>query len=401
MDKLKGRVFIVGGAVRDMLLGLEPKDVDYVVVNSSEREMLELGFEKVGADFPVFLHPETKDEYALARAERKVGNGYHGFEVETDGVTLEDDLSRRDITINAMAMDPATGEIIDPFNGRADLENGIIRHVSDAFVEDPVRVLRVARFAARYGFTVHPDTLKLMHELKEELKYLTAERVLLELKKTLKESTPSIFFRVLKEADVLDVVFPEIHALVDKTQPVNFHPEGDAFEHTMIVLDRGSNQFEKFLFLCHDLGKGVTPVEKLPNHYDHDKAGVSVVEKFCDRIRVERKWKEAAKLLTLYHMKLNKAHEMRPSKLMNIVELLMKRNILDEAINLVKADDMIGSELTDIAVSRIELAAKVITEVTGRVVKEKYPNVNGEQFRAVLVQERVNRFKKIQGGING
>lgn len=307
---MQGQVYLVGGAVRDALLGVKVYDRDWVVVGSTPEAMLAEGFEQVGKDFPVFLHPKTKEEYALARTERKSGTGYHGFEVSTSQeVTLEEDLIRRDLTINAMARDEA-GNIIDPYGGQVDLQNRVLRHVSPAFSEDPLRVLRVARFAAKlapFGFTLHPETAALMRQMAAsgELDALTPERVWQEVVKALSTTKPSVFFAVLAEVGALNVLFPWLAALQGVEQPVKHHPEGDAWVHTLLVLDAAADLSEdigvRFAALVHDLGKGVTPPELWPKHHGHEAAGLPLVEAFCASYRVPKKIEQLALKVTQWH----------------------------------------------------------------------------------------------------
>jgi len=296
-------IYLVGGAVRDKLLGLEVKDCDYVVVGATPEQMVAQGFKPVGADFPVFLHPQTKQEYALARTERKSGRGYKGFKVyAAPDVTLEDDLRRRDLTINAMAQ-TADGALIDPFNGADDLRKGILRHVSPAFTEDPVRVLRVARFAARYAdrdFHVADTTLALMRQMVEsgEVDHLVAERVWAETERALTEQQPTRFFQVLRECGALARVFPEIDALFGVPQPPQYHPEVDSGLHTMLVLAQATRLSAdarvRFAALVHDLGKGSTPPAEWPKHLRHEERGVELVTELCRRLRVPNEYRELA-----------------------------------------------------------------------------------------------------------
>ncbi|WP_028487329.1 multifunctional CCA addition/repair protein [Thiomicrorhabdus chilensis] len=307
---VQGQAYLVGGAVRDALLGIEVYDRDWVVVGSRPEAMLQAGFEQVGKDFPVFLHPKTKEEYALARTERKSGIGYHGFEVSASAdVTLEEDLLRRDLTINAMAQTPQ-GALIDPYGGQDDLQKRILRHVSPAFSEDPLRVLRVARFAAKlqaFDFKLHADTRDLMQHMVQsgELAALTPERVWQEVVKALNTQKPSVFFMVLREVGALKVLFPELDRLFVVTQPPKHHPEGDVGTHTMMVLDAAaclSDDLEvRFAALMHDLGKGLTPEEFWPKHHGHEAAGVPVVAALCRRYRVPKKTQQLAEKVTEWH----------------------------------------------------------------------------------------------------
>lgn len=321
MTKIKK--YLVGGAVRDLLLGLPPVDCDYVVVGHTVDDMVSCGYSQVGKDFPVFLHPVTKDEYALARVDRKVGVGYTGFQCDWKGVTLEDDLSRRDLTINAMAMDD-DNTLVDPHGGAQDLLDGVLRHVGPAFCEDPLRILRVARFAARYGFRVADDTMALMAAMVADgdVSHLTKERVWMEVEKALGENTPSVFFEVLSQCGALAVIFPELHALRGAVQSAQWHPEGDVWVHTMMVLDYAATADYplpvRFAALCHDLGKGVTPVDQYPRHFGHEEAGVPLVHSLCDRYRVPSVYREVAEMAAREHLRVHNIAEMTPRKIVDM-----------------------------------------------------------------------------------
>ena len=320
------KVYLVGGAVRDQLLGLPVKDRDWIMVGAVPATLLSLGYQQVGKDFPVFLNPKTKEEYALARTERKAGAGYTGFICDfSSTITLEQDLIRRDLTVNAMAQSE-DGEIIDPYGGKQDLENRILRHISPAFSEDPLRVLRVARFAARYhslGFKIASETLSLMAELaqSEELQHLTAERVWLETEKALNEKNPEIYFETLHKTGALKVLFPEIDALYGVPNPVKHHPEVDSFIHTMLVLKQAVNLTEnnpilnksavRFAAICHDLGKALTPQNILPHHYGHEQAGIKPTRSLCKRLKVPSYFQELAELTCEFHSHIHKAFELR------------------------------------------------------------------------------------------
>jgi len=323
--------YLVGGAVRDKLLNREVYDHDYVVVGTTVEQMLSLGFEQVGKDFPVFLHPKTKEEYALARKEKKVEAGYKGFTCDSSTeVTLEEDLLRRDLTINAMALN-ANGEIIDPYNGQEDLKNRVFRHVSDAFVEDPLRVLRVARFAARYhsyGFTIADETLALMSQISQsgELKALSSERVFTELNKSLSEDHPEIFFETLRACGALKVLFPELETLWGIPNPAQWHPEICSGIHTMLVLQQSvklSTKVEvRFAALCHDLGKGITPESKWPSHHGHEKSGLPLVKKLCSRLKVPNSYQKLALKVCEYHLHSHKAFELKPNTILRVFNAL-------------------------------------------------------------------------------
>jgi tRNA nucleotidyltransferase (CCA-adding enzyme) len=318
--------FLCGGAVRDILMGLEPKDRDYVVVGSSVEEMIAAGFSRVGADFPVFLHPETGEEYALARREKKTGSGYLGFTSEFDiDVALEDDLFRRDLTVNSMAMSE-NGDLIDPFNGKSDIQNKILRHTSNAFQEDPVRVLRLARFRARFGpdWTVAPETVALVSQMakKGTLSELTAERVWKELSRALMEPHPRLFFNVLMECDSLHVLFPEVYRLATALEARRWHPEGDSLEHTLLVLTQAANKgFDletRLACLVHDFGKGLTPRDQLPKHYGHEVSGVAVARDFCDRLTVPAKMRDRVMKTTRFHMHMHRLDQLNPKTWVNM-----------------------------------------------------------------------------------
>jgi tRNA nucleotidyltransferase (CCA-adding enzyme) len=325
------KIYLVGGAVRDELLNLPVRERDWVVVGATPDELLAKGFTPVGKDFPVFLHPRTKEEYALARTERKTGPGYRGFETRfSPDVTLEQDLERRDLTINAIAKDEA-GNLIDPFNGRRDIEDRWLRHVSAAFVEDPVRVLRAARFAARFaplGFRVAPETIELMRNIAAsgELNALVPERVWQETQRALELPAPQKFFEVLRETHALKAIFPEVDALFGVPQPEQWHPEIDSGIHTMMVLEQAArltpDPIVRFAALTHDLGKAVTPTDELPRHVMHEIRGVPIIDKLCDRLRVPTAYREVARLVSRYHLNVHRAEELRESTLLEMLEKL-------------------------------------------------------------------------------
>lgn len=322
------KTFLVGGAVRDQLLNFPVKERDWVVIGETPETMLAQGFLEVGKDFPVFLHPQTRDEYALARTERKAGHGYKGFAVHAaPDVSLEEDLLRRDLTINAMAM-TKEGDIIDPYGGQKDLKQKVFRHVSPAFKEDPVRVLRVARFAARYahlGFTLADETRELMAQMvrEGEVDYLVAERVWAELHKALAEKTPSAFFYVLNDCQALARIFPEIHALFGVPQPVQHHPEIDTGIHSLMCLEQAAKLSPKphvrLAALLHDLGKALTPADILPHHYGHEKKGLRTLENFCQRLRVPNDFKALAMQVMEYHTHSHRVFELRPGTLTDML----------------------------------------------------------------------------------
>lgn len=318
------KVYIVGGAVRDRLLGLPVKDRDWVVVGATPEQMRAQGFRPVGKDFPVFLHPETHEEYALARTERKTAPGYHGFTFHAaPDVTLEEDLGRRDLTINAMA-ESDDGTLVDPFDGRRDLELRLLRHVGPAFVEDPVRILRLARFAARFGFGVAPETLALMRSMvaSGEVDALVPERVWQEIARGLMEDVPSRMFLVLRECGALARLLPEVDALFGIPQRADYHPEVDTGDHVMRVVDYAASANlplpARFAALMHDLGKALTPPEVLPRHIGHEPRGEKPLLALCERLRVPADCRDLARLVTLYHTKVHTAGQLRPDTVLRL-----------------------------------------------------------------------------------
>lgn len=328
------QVYLVGGAVRDELLGRPVHERDWVVVGATAEDMARAGYQQVGRDFPVFLHPQTHEEHALARRERKVAPGYRGFTTEfSPDVSLEEDLQRRDLTINAMARLPA-GDLVDPYGGVRDLEQRLLRHVSPAFAEDPVRILRVARFAARYaslGFRVADETRALMRAMvaNGEVSALIAERVWQETVRALAEDAPQVYFEVLRDCGALAVVFPEIDALWGIPQPQQWHPEIDTGVHTMMVLAVCArltpDACVRFAALTHDLGKADTPRDKWPSHPGHEERSVERIAALCNRLRVPNEYRELAQLVARHHGNAHRAHELRPA---TVVELLVKADAL-------------------------------------------------------------------------
>lgn len=323
------QTYLVGGAVRDALLGLKVVDKDWMVVGATPEQMLAQGYEQVGSDFPVFLHPKTKQEYALARTERKSGKGYTGFICySAPDVTLEQDLMRRDLTINAIAK-ADDGRLIDPYNGQHDLDYKVLRHVSPAFVEDPLRVLRVARFSARFahlGFTIAPETIALMQEMvvAGELEALTPERVWKEWEKSLSTQNPEVFLTVLRQCGALSVVMPEIDALFGIPQPAQWHPEIDCGIHTLMVAKQAaelsSDKVIRFAAQVHDLGKALSPKDDLPSHKMHCKDGLKPIKALCQRLRVPNDYRDTALMVCAQHTKIHHANEMRPATFVNILD---------------------------------------------------------------------------------
>lgn len=325
------KTYLVGGAVRDELLQLPVKERDWVVVGSTPEAMIDAGYRPVGKDFPVFLHPETHEEHALARTERKTAPGYHGFSIHASPeVTLAEDLQRRDLTINAIAKDE-TGELFDPYGGLADLEKRKLRHVSAAFAEDPVRILRVARFSARYhslGFSIADETLALMRQMVEagEVDTLVPERVWTEMHKALSEDHPSIFFEVLRECGALKVLLPELERLWGVPQPERWHPEIDTGVHTMMVLDQAarltSDVQVRFAALVHDLGKGTTPADILPSHHGHEARSVELVNDVSRRFRIPNQYRDLAVVVASHHGHYHRVAEMQSSTIVKKLQAM-------------------------------------------------------------------------------
>ncbi|MCK5917549.1 MAG: multifunctional CCA addition/repair protein [Cocleimonas sp.] len=323
------KIYLVGGAVRDRLLGLPVKDNDWVVTGANPETMLKAGFTPVGKDFPVFLHPKTGEEYALARTERKSGKGYHGFHFHAaDDVTLEQDVQRRDLTINALAEDK-DGNLIDSIGGKKDLEQRVLRHVSPAFAEDPVRILRIARFLARFsylGFHIADETMRLMKAMVEdgEIDALVAERVWQETSRALAEPNPEKFIEALHECGALKILFPDIERLFGVPQPEHHHPEIDTGIHTLLVLQQAcllSVEPEvRFAALTHDLGKGTTEKDILPHHYGHEERGYYLVKALCDRYKAPKAYQQLAAISSKYHTHVHRAFEVKPKTLLNVLE---------------------------------------------------------------------------------
>lgn len=324
-------IFLVGGAVRDKLLGRPVAEKDWVVVGATPQAMIDLGYQPIGKDFPVFLHPQTKEEYALARTERKTGPGYTGFQFyAAEDVTLEQDLIRRDLTINAMAENSA-GELIDPFGGAADLHKRVLRHVSPAFAEDPVRVLRIARFAARYhhlGFKVADETLDLMRTMvaSGEVDHLVAERVWKEMSRALTEAAPQVFFTTLRDCGALARILPEVDCLFGVPQRPEYHPEVDTGVHTLMSLQQAcrlsSSVDVRFAVLLHDLGKGQTPPEEWPRHHDHEQRSLPLVRAVCQRLATPKSARDLALAVAEFHTHCHRALELKPVTLVKTLEKL-------------------------------------------------------------------------------
>lgn len=401
--------YLVGGAVRDQLLNLPIKDRDYVVVGTTPEHMLSAGFQPVGSDFPVFLHPQTKEEYALARTERKTAQGYHGFSVCTDSsVTLEQDLMRRDLTINAMAMDEG-GNIIDPYGGKQDIANKKLRHVSAAFSEDPVRVLRIARFAARFaplGFSIADETLQLMQHMVTdgELNYLTPERVWQETLKALAESHAKVYFDVLRQCGALAVVFAEIDALFGVPQRAEYHPEIDSGIHTLLSLQQAC-QFNfslpvRFAVLVHDLGKALTPKDMLPRHLEHERRGIQPVTNLCQRLKVPNEYRELALLVCKEHLNCHRVQERHAKSLLNFLnrlDALRRPERVKQFVQACMCDAKGRTGFEDKPYPQADYilnATTRIQSITAQHVLEKQPQLTGAAIGNALHQARVVALKQ-------
>jgi tRNA nucleotidyltransferase (CCA-adding enzyme) len=322
------QIYRVGGAVRDRLLNYPSSENDWVVVGASPQQLIDRGFRPVGRDFPVFIHPQSGEEYALARTERKSGQGYGGFTFYTaSNITLIDDLERRDLTINAIAED-SDGRLIDPYNGQSDLNNKILRHISDAFLEDPLRVLRTARFAARYhhlGFSIASETMDAMRALVNsgEMEHLAAERVWRETQRALSEQTPQMYFQTLRDCGALACILPEVDRLFGVAQRPDFHPEIDAGVHTMMALEQAAKLTDdcsvRFAVLVHDVGKGITPEDVLPRHTGHEARGLPLVKTLCERLKVPNQYRKLALVVTEYHLQCHRAADLKVETLLNLL----------------------------------------------------------------------------------
>lgn len=395
-----GTLYLVGGAVRDEIMNRKVHDEDYCITGI-EKEAFEKLFPnayKRGKSFGVY-DIENK-EFALARKDKKIGKGHKEFEVQNGkDITIEEDLARRDITINSIAKEVLTGKIIDPYGGIEDIQNKIIRATTDSFIEDPLRVYRVARFASQFNFAVEENTIKMMRKIKKELKTLSPERVFTEFRKALKSDKPSVFFKVLKKANVLDVHFKEIYDLIGKTQPVEYHPEGDSYNHTMIVVDKSAiltdNVEIRFSALVHDLGKGITPKEMLPHHYGHDKNGVKLVENLGNRLKIPNSWIKCGKVSAKEHMLGGIFNRMTPKKQVDFITRVNKSLLGLDGLKIVVICDRWRNEDMPTDVNFDEIGKECISKINGRYIKEKYEIKNREQIGEILRKERIEWIKKV------
>jgi tRNA nucleotidyltransferase (CCA-adding enzyme) len=400
------KVYEVGGAVRDSLLGLPVTEKDYVVVGATPDAMLALGFRQVGRDFPVFLHPDTGEEYALARTERKTGSGHTAFAVDASAeVTLEDDLLRRDLTINAIAKD-SDGKIIDPYDGLGDLDRRLLRHVSPAFAEDPLRVLRVARFAARFrglGFSIAEPTLKLMADIamSGELEALSAERVWQETEKALESDHPRVFFETLRDCGALGVIFPEIDRLFGVPQPARWHPEVDTGLHTLMSLEQAAvatpDPVVRFAVLVHDLGKGTTPKDILPRHIGHEKRSVELIDELAGRLRVPKRYLGLARSVARFHGVAQRAAELRPGKLLELVTeigALRDASLLEDFIAACEADIRGRTGLEQAPYPQGDILRRALRAASGVTAADvSDPSLEGKAFGDAIAQLRIEAIR--------
>ncbi|MGP4772250.1 multifunctional CCA addition/repair protein [Acinetobacter sp. PFS20] len=402
------QVYLVGGAVRDSLLGHPYQEKDYVVVGATPEHMLAQGFQPVGKDFPVFLHPETKEEYALARTERKSGKGYHGFQFFTDTtVSLEEDLIRRDLTINAIAMDQ-DGKLYDPYGGQSDLENKTLRHVSEAFAEDPLRVLRVARFAARYsayGFHIAPETLQLMQTMAEsgELDALTPERVWKETSRALLEDHADIYFQTLRDCGALKHLFPEIDALFGVPQRPEYHPEVDCGIHTLMSLQQACKSNYsldvRFAVLVHDLGKALTPVNELPRHIMHEERGVKPVTELCERLKVPTQTRQLALSVCKEHLKCHQIMSLKPGtvwRLLQRLDVLRRPERVEAFVQACECDARGRLGLEDRPYPQAQYMLDAMQVVRSIKVQDLPDNIKGAEIGEMLIQYRIDALTEFK-----
>lgn len=400
------KVYLVGGAVRDKLLGIPVKERDWVVVGGNKDQLLAQSYQQVGRDFPVFLHPKTQEEYALARKERKLAPGYHGFACDTDeGVTLEEDLMRRDLTINAMALDDQ-GQLIDPYGGARDLQAKLLRHVSPAFSEDPVRVLRIARFAARFhhlGFTVAPETRSLMYQMVKngEMSALVAERVWQEWQRSLEEKNPEQFIEVLRSCGALAVILPEINRLFGVPNPPQYHHEIDSGIHSLLSLQAAvkiaTSPKVRFAALVHDLGKALSPMNEWPKHIQHEEKGALVVESLCQRLRIPTDYCKFAMIVARLHLTIHRLFELRANTVVKIMEradAFRRPGQFNELLLACQADAMgCGRDIQYQQMHYWQKLLEVCLSVSAKTFVEA--GLQGEAIKSAIHQQRVAQVEAI------
>jgi len=404
------KTYLVGGAVRDQLLGLPVTERDWVVVGATPEKLYSQGYQAVGRDFPVFLHPQTHEEYALARTERKSAPGYYGFTCDYNKhVTLVDDLARRDLTINAMAMDP-NGNLIDPYHGSADLQAKKLRHVSQAFVEDPVRVLRVARFAARYyylGFTIAEETRALMYSMMRqgELAHLVPERIWQEWMRSLQEKNPEIFIYTLRDCGALQVIFPELDALFGVPNPPQYHPEVDSGVHSLLSLAAAVRLSDdsrvRFAALLHDLGKAKTPITEWPAHHGHEKSGVQIIVSLCKRLRIPADYRKLAVLSVTMHLNIHRVLSLRASTMVSILEETdaLRRPERFLQLLLVCEADACGTMSKQVDYPQADMWRAILRVCQNVSVSELIARgVTGKDIQRELHQLRVDAVKRLCSG---
>ena len=401
IQKAGGRLYLVGGSIRDRLMKKQVTDEDYCVVGLNQKEFEKLFPNAIIRGKKFAVYDIEGNEFALARKEQKKGVGHKEFEIQTDkNITIEEDLARRDVTINAIAEDVLTKEIIDPYHGMEDIKNRIIKMTTNAFSEDPLRVYRVARFAATLEFTVEEETIKQMRNLKKELKTLSVERVFAELKKALASQKPSLFFQILKKADVLDVHFKEISDLIGKVQPEKYNPEGDSYNHTMMVVDYSTELTQKieirYSCLVHDLGKGTTPKEILPHHYGHEERGEKLVGVMGKRLKVPKLWTKSGKIAAKEHMRGGKFNEMTPQKQVDFIEKVAKSSLGLEGMKIVVMCDKNRNGEFPQDIQFAEIGEKCLKEINGKYVMGKYHIQEGIELNKRLHEERIIWMKKYE-----
>lgn len=399
IDKANGRMYLVGGAVRDFLMNQKSNDEDYCVTGISKEEFQKMFPEAYlnGKEFPVFRIDEY--EIALARKENKIGKKHIDFEIYINkNISIQEDLKRRDITVNAIALDVLSGKIIDPYEGIKDIKNKIIRAVSESFKEDPLRIYRVARFASKLDFDVDENTKNMMKSIKEELRNISEERVFLELRKTFNTKKPSKFFEILKEIDALNIHFKELKDLINVEQPIIYHPEGDAFSHTMKAIDEAVKLTNKeeyiYAVLVHDLGKGSTPKEKYPHHINHDINGVKLVRDLSDRLKVPNLWKECGEVAAKEHMRAGIFDKMRYAKQVDLINNLNKSKLGLEGMKIVVLCDRLSSNTenqNDVDFDKI--GKIIISEINGEYIKEKFNLKEGIVIKEKIREERIKLLK--------
>lgn len=406
------KTYLVGGAVRDKLLSITVKDQDWVITGATPEQMQAKGFQAVGADFPVFLHPETKEEYALARTERKTGQGYNGFSCISDpSITIEQDLLRRDLTINAIAEDEQ-GKLIDPYGGQQDIQSRTLRHVSDAFIEDPLRVLRVARFAARFahlGFSIADETLALMQTLSVsgELDHLTPERVFQEMDTALATQSPQVFFMVLHQCKALHVLFPEVEALFGVPQTATHHPEIDTGIHTLMVVEQASklsqNNAVRFAALTHDLGKALTPQDNWPKHHSHENLGIKPVKALCKRLKVPNSYQQLAVNVCQFHLHCHRAFELKPAtiaKLFKQLDAYRKPEQFEHFLLACKADALGRKGFENKNYPQVDYLQQAFSLCQHVKAADIGANIQGKEIGLAIEKLRIKKISQFKKSVN-